>query len=220
VTVRDPFLNEEFKKPTHEKARAVGHQLAARILPALTNRSVSATNFAPISIRARTLPLPVDNPGYLAAPVLGLLDRGHTGWKRIRTEVAVVTLGDAAIACVPGEIYPEIVNGGIEQAPGADYALAPVEIPPVRAFLPGRVQFVFGLANDEVGYLIPKSEWDRKPPYLYGSKKAIYGEVNSCGPESAAIIHAALRELCAPIKQGLKPLSGEENRQTDSSKHP
>jgi len=199
VTVRDPFLKEDFKKPTHEKARAVGHQLAARILPALTNRASFTTNIAPISIRAKTLRLPVANLGYLAGPVLGLLDRGHTGWKHIRTEVALVTLGDASIACVPGEIYPEIVNGGIEQAPGADYGLPPVEVPPLRALMPGRFQFVFGLANDEIGYLIPKSEWDQKPPYLYGSTRSIYGEINSCGPDSARLIHAALRELCTPV---------------------
>jgi len=45
--------------------------------------------------------------------VIGLLDRGHVHWKAFRTEVALVTLGDATIACVPGEIYPEIVNGGV-----------------------------------------------------------------------------------------------------------
>ena len=31
----------------------------------------------------------------------------------------------------------------------------------------GEYKFVFGLANDEIGYIIPKSEWDEVPPYLY-----------------------------------------------------
>ena len=80
--------------------------------------------------------------------------------------VAVLRFGDASIACIPGEIYPEIVNGGIERAPGGDFDVEPVEVPPIRALLPGRVKFVFGLANDEIGYIIPRSEWDREPPYL------------------------------------------------------
>jgi hypothetical protein len=61
--------------------------------------------------------------------------------------------------------------------------------------MPGRMKFVFGLANDEIGYIIPKSQWDREPPYLYGSEKPVYGEINSVGPETASLIHAALREL-------------------------
>jgi len=60
-------------------------------------------------------------------------------------------------------------------------------------------KFIFGLANDELGYIIPKSEWDEKPPYLYDSPEQLYGEINSVGPETAAIIHrevsALLREL-------------------------
>jgi hypothetical protein len=27
-------------------------------------------------------------------------------------------------------------------------------------------QFIFGLGNDEIGYLIPQVEWDEEPPWL------------------------------------------------------
>lgn len=195
VTVRDPFLGRSFKEPSHDKSRAVGRQLAARILPRLRESAPAGTTHAPLAVQARTIELPLDNTAFLLAPVLGLIDRGHVGWKRLRTEVAVLRFGDASIACIPGEIYPEIVNGGIERAPGGDFDVEPVEVPPIRALLPGRVKFVFGLANDEIGYIIPRSEWDREPPYLYGSPKRVYGEINSVGPETAPALHAALREL-------------------------
>lgn len=199
VTVRDPWLQQDFKEPSHEKSRAVGHQLAARILPELGSTNTVATGFAPIGIRARTMEMPIDNKMFLAAAYLGLIDRGHAHWKKMRTEVALLTIGEASIACVPGEIYPEIVNGGIERAPGGDFDLAPVEVPALRELMPGRIKFVFGLANDELGYIIPKSEWDEKPPHLYGSK-GVYGEVNSCGPETAPLLHSALAELCRETK--------------------
>ncbi len=195
VTVRDPWLHEDFQEPSHEKSRAVGHQLAARILSRLAEPNPPPADFAPISIRARTMGLPVENKMFLAAAYLGLIDRGHVSWKKMRTEVALVTIGDASIVCVPGEIYPEIVNGGIEHPPGADFDTGPVEVPPLRELMPGRVKFVFGLANDELGYLIPKSEWDVKPPRLYDSK-GVYGEINSCGPNAGRLVHAALAELC------------------------
>lgn len=199
VTVRDPLLQQDFKEPSHEKSRAVGHQLAARILPELAKTNSAPTAFAPIGIRAHTLALPIDNQMFLAAAYLGLIDRGHVRWKEMRTEVALLTVGEASIACIPGEIYPEIVNGGIERAPGSDFDIEPVEVPPLRELLPGRTKFVFGLANDELGYIIPKSEWDEKPPHLYGSK-GVYGEINSCGPDTARLLHAALAELCRQTK--------------------
>ena len=198
VTVRDPYLQQEFKEPSHEKARALGRQLASRILPRLENTNAPAVERAPLSIRARTIEVPLDNNGFLLAPVLGLIDRGHARWKWLRTEVALWRLGDAAVACIPGEIYPELVNGGIEKAPGADFGVDPVEVPPLREMMPGKTKFIFGLANDEIGYIIPKSEWDRKPPYLYGAKGPVYGEVNSVGPDVAGVIHEAMRELCRP----------------------
>ena len=154
------------------------------------------TGVAPIGIRARTIELPVENKLFLVGSFLGLGDRGFVRWKTLRTEVALVTIGDASILCVPGEIYPEIVNGGIERAPGGDFDLEPVEVPPLRQLMPGRIKFVFGLAADELGYIIPKSEWDVQPPYLYGATGRVYGEINSCGPNTAPALHAALAALC------------------------
>jgi hypothetical protein len=199
VTVRDPWLNQDFREPSHEKSRAVGHQLAARILPCLADTNATTVDTVAIGIRARTLEVTVENKLFLAAAYLGLIDRGHVSWKQMRTEVALVTMGDASIACVPGEIYPEIVNGGIEHPAGADFDIEPVEVPPLRELMPGHLKFVFGLANDELGYLIPKSEWDVKPPRLYGSR-GVYGEVNSCGPNAAAVIYGALANLCKETK--------------------
>jgi hypothetical protein len=200
VTVRDPYLNQDFKEPTHEKARALGRQLAHRIIERLDSQTnnpstLQATNPA-ISIRARTIEVPLANKLYVLAPMMGLVDRGQVHSKRLRSEVALVRIGDATVACIPGEIYPEIVNGGIEKSPGGDFQIEPVEVPPIRAMMPGKVKFIFGLANDEIGYIIPKSEWDHKKPYLYGAKKKPYGEINSCGPEVGPKIHAAMRELC------------------------
>jgi hypothetical protein len=186
----------DYQRPSHEKARALGRQLASRILPQLRQTNTHFETQLPMSISARTITLPLANNVFLLAGYLGILDRGYVAWRTLRTEVALVTLGDASIASVPGEIYPEIINGGVEQAPGGDFPVEPVEVPPVRQLMPGRIKFVFGLANDEVGYLIPKSEWDQSPPYIYGAKHAPYGEINSVGPDAAGRVHAALKQLC------------------------
>jgi hypothetical protein len=71
-----------------------------------------------------------------------------------------------------------------------------VEIPPLRELMPGKVKFIFGLANDEIGYIIPKSEWDQKPPYLYLAPHPPYGEINSVGPDAAGTLHDTIGQLC------------------------
>lgn len=197
VTVRDPFLEEDFAKPSHEKTRALGNQLVRRLLEAAGTNATPGSIQVPLAVSARTLRVPLENPGFLLAGMIGLLDRGHSPWMQVRTEVAVLRVGDASVACIPGEIYPELVNGGMVRAPGGDFDIEPLEVPPLRDLLPGRVKFLFGLANDELGYIIPKSEWDARAPFLYGADRAPYGEVNSAGPETAVLLHGAVRELVA-----------------------
>jgi hypothetical protein len=119
-----------------------------------------------------------------------------------RTELAVFKIGPVSFVTVPGEIYPEIINGGIEAPEGNDFGIEPVEVPPVREKMPGKYKFVVGLANDEIGYIIPKSQWDVNAPFTYGREKSPYGEENSPGPETAPVLHRNLLEM-------LEELGGE-----------
>ncbi len=109
------------------------------------------------------------------------------------TEVAYLRLGELHVACIPGEIYPETVYGQYPDPVEAnvDFPEAALE-PPVMKTLPGPKTLLLGLANDELGYIVPKRQWDVAPPFAYGRKDAQYGEENSCGPEVAPILMQAL----------------------------
>lgn len=197
LEVRDPWLDKTFQEPSFEKARAIGYRVADAALAALA-RSEGQVDRAPrIAIRAKTITVPVANKLFLAAPVLGVIDRGFTGWGRLRTELNRIVIGDAELLAIPGELYPEIANGGVECPPGADHPGEPAEAPPLRELMTGRVKLVIGLANDEIGYIIPRTEWDTAPPYLYDKDHSPYGEINSVGPETGALLHAAAKELLA-----------------------
>ncbi|HTI72413.1 MAG TPA: hypothetical protein VMF06_20735 [Candidatus Limnocylindria bacterium] len=200
VTVRDPFLEQDFKEASHAKTLALGRNLAKRVLTKVASESAPRITEVPFSVHAKTVILPMDNDNFVLAGALGLIDRGHTGWRHIRSEVALLEIGEASITCIPGEIYPELVNGGVVRAEGGDYDIEPLEVPSIRELVPGRIKFICGLANDEIGYIIPKSEWDEKPPHLFGAKGAPYGEVNSLGPETAHLLHTAIKELAAAAK--------------------
>lgn len=113
----------------------------------------------------------------------------------LRSEVALIDLGPVRWILVPGEPYPELTVGGIQQPQeaGADFQGAALE--PALRQMSDRPIFVIGLANDELGYVIPKSEWDSEPPYAYGRDESQYGERNSCGPETAPVLMEALKSL-------------------------
>jgi hypothetical protein len=128
------------------------------------------------------------------------MTRGTAGWMKMRSELAVVQIGPVSVVIIPGEIYPELVNGPVDAPEGNDFGIQPVEVPVIRDMMPGKYKFVFGLANDEVGYILPKSQWDAKAPFTYGREDSPYGEENSLGPETAGVIHRNLQEMLGELK--------------------
>src|SRR5262249_34883691 len=158
--------------------------------------------------------LPLANKLYILTRQLGVLERDAYLWKgdpyraefskefdpkkehAIRTEISHLRLGELDIACIPGEIYPELVLRKVaDPAPaGADFPDAPIE-PGIYAQLKGPHRMIIGLACDEIGYILPKRQWDEKPPFTYGLKRAPYGEVNSLGPETGPLLCKAFRDL-------------------------
>lgn len=194
LDVKDVFTGEVYKVPTYEKTKAQGDYLAYLGLMALDSSDYIVEE-AGISIRAKSIDLKFRNPLFRLGALLGILDRGMNGWMQVRSELAAFSIGPAHFVTVPGEIYPELINGGIEAPEGQDYDLQPVEVPYIRSQMKGDFNFVFGMANDMVGYIIPKSQWDEEAPFTYGRDSAPYGEVNSLGPETAPTIHRELKIL-------------------------
>jgi len=198
--VEDIFTGQKYLEPTFAKTKAQGDYLAYLSLMALDS-SDHYEKEASLAIRAKTVYLDFKNPLFRLGALLGVLDRGMTGWMRVRSEVAAFSFGPAHFITVPGEIYPEIVNGGVESPEGQDFEIDPQEIPPLRDFMKGEYKFVFGMANDMIGYIIPKSQWDTEAPYTYHRHDAPYGEVNSLGPETAPKLHTDIVGLLEAFYQ-------------------
>ncbi len=184
-----------YLEPSIAKARAQGELLAFLTLQMLQGDRVDTLANQSLRLRASTVELPLSNKLYWLAAIMGVLNRGMSSLGKIRSEIAYWQLGDIGFIHVPGEIYPELVNGGIEAPDGADYRVAPLELPPLRELVPVSRCFVVGLSNDMVGYIVPKSQWDQKAPYTYHQHDAPYGEINSLGPETAPRLHGAFVKL-------------------------
>ncbi|MEQ9219382.1 MAG: neutral/alkaline non-lysosomal ceramidase N-terminal domain-containing protein [Cyclobacteriaceae bacterium] len=194
LTIVDPFTGEEFAEPSFAKAEAQGRHLSNLILNAMDN-PIETIDSTGISLLVKTIELPLDNNVFKLASLLGVIDRGPVGWMKTRSELAIGNIGPLSFVAIPGEIYPELVNGGVEAPPGGDYPGPIIETPPIREMMPGKYKFVFGLANDEIGYIIPKTQWDVEAPYSYGRDNSPYGEENSLGPETASILHTHLKDM-------------------------
>jgi len=185
-------------------AQAIGERAAEAALTALRSAARPSASSA-LEYRHATVYLPLANRLFRLGLFLGVIDRRLYSHgvpatalfgDDLQTEIGTLRLGDAEALLVPGEIYPELVLGGIQspQDPAADFPGAPPE-PPLDAMLTSDFKMVVGLANDEVGYLIPRSEWDASKPFAYGRTEAQYGEVNSVGPDAAPRLAQAFARL-------------------------
>lgn len=222
VSLVDPDTGKVAEDGTWRKAQLLGTEIGRLAERALT--SARPVDIDSLSIQHQTVFVPLHNPIFRAAIAAGVfakrrplytngkLDpatemRDLPGLGRvecatgsdIQTEVDYIQLRSvgtavAEILTVPGEIFPELVNGGIAHYAGADFPSAPLE-PALREHLKSTYQFILGLGNDEIGYLIPKAEWDEDPPWLQNAPVSWYGEVNSVGPDAAGQVLRALVSL-------------------------
>lgn len=200
----------EHRDGTFEYAQVYGDSVADLMTKAV--QASQAVQLAPFVVSSKPLAIPVENKIYRAARELGVLQRAGLKWTgnpeqiiplnaessgetalAMETEVVYLRLGEVHIAGIPGELYPELVYGSVQNPadPGSDFPDAPIE-PAVTQTMPGDKWLIIGLANDEIGYIIPRRQWDEQPPFCYGRAKSQYGEINSCGPSIAPIIMQAL----------------------------
>jgi len=222
VALLDPQTGKIAGDGSWRKAELLGSELGRLAERAL--KSAKPVNIDTLAIRVATVFVPMYNRNFRVAAAAGLFvgrkpfytngkpdpavetrelpELGQVPYATghdIQTEVDYIQLRSdgvpvAEIVTIPGEVYPELVNGGVARYPGADYPEAPIE-PVLREQIETKYQFIFGLGNDEIGYLIPKAEWDEKPPWLNNAAEPWYGEVNSVGPDAADTVLGALVDL-------------------------
>ncbi|MBI4060059.1 MAG: hypothetical protein HY403_01380 [Elusimicrobia bacterium] len=129
----------------------------------------------------------------------------------VRTEVSMLDIGPVRLLGLPGEAFPELAIGGYDgrysfgrpvvspEGPERDLSAAP-KGPYLRDLIQAPVPMIAGLANDELGYLVPGYDFKVRPsktmlPRLPGH----YEETNSIGRSATAILlDAAARLLKRP----------------------
>jgi hypothetical protein len=198
-SIADPATRETLRESSFRFAEVLGERLALVAQQAIARaRTVPVTS---IDYREQLARIPVANKGFVAAAQAGVFGsrKRFQELRNLETPVGFLRLRnhdepvlDAAM--IPGEAYPELSVGGIDLMSGADFPTARRETP-YREMMRAPFQMVVGLANDEIGYIIPKLQWDENPPYLQNAEGPWYGEVNSPGPETAPRIADVLQRM-------------------------
>ncbi|MFA7691397.1 MAG: hypothetical protein WCX86_00710 [Candidatus Hydrogenedentales bacterium] len=181
-------------KNSFEKAEHLGYNVAIEAANALRGPDAWLNENPVLAVTAKTIYAPMEG-AFKWGIMFGLIHQGYYWGGYSKTEVNALRVGNVMVTTVPGELYPEIAMGGIEAKPGRDFEISPVEVPPLQneKLKFARQAFTLGLANDEIGYIIPKTQWDTEKPYVY--EKSQYGEQNSGGSDVGPVIHAGMMEM-------------------------
>lgn len=151
-----------------------------------------------ISISREVFTVPLDNTAFLMYKMLGILGNkaveaeSRTGYG-VETELSIIRLGDIALTLIPGEIFPELVYGG-QFADANPDGVNPRTLKEIAADHGISDILIVGLANDELGYIVPPSDFlvNEAMPYLARIEDARgedhYEETNSVGPDCAQAI--------------------------------
>ncbi len=152
------------------------------------------------------------SPYWLAARQLFFFPLPPQARPRIETEVSRVRIGPVDILGVPGELFPELAIGGYDGRYRFGYPLTnpanpnPPNLshapqgPYLRDRLAAKVGIIIGLANDELGYIIPPYDFQIAPNRSLVPRPAgtHYEETNSIGVSATEILLQAYAELLRP----------------------
>ena len=179
----------------------------------IANALENETEIEPIiNVKSAPIQIAASNFVLILARLLKVLNNdiiriGKRSEAYICSEVGYLELGKNRIGVflIPGELFPELWNGEFlsaeESATGksADYRI-------LMDMCKCDHQFVLGLCNDELGYIIPDNDFllHEKTPYIDKATdkfdRSHYEETNSTGPNTARTILNETEKLIASVK--------------------
>lgn len=146
-----------------------------------------------LNIRYKEIVLPVDNSILLFAGKAGLFEniiKKIDGRFCVVTELGYMEMGkDIAFGIIPGELSPEIAYGGCLTAEYA-WTSQSWDYPSLQETVQGRDLYIIGLANDQIGYIVPDNNY---MSMLHEDSKSI--EFVSLGKHTASQIVKEFQSL-------------------------
>ena len=164
-----------------------------------------------INVRSEVIEVPCDNTALILVRFLGVLNNDVAKDKdeniSIISEVSYMELGNRQIGIymIPGELSPELESGNFMSAAEAANGTK-ADYKPLSDMARCEHNFVLGLCNDELGYIIPENDFFLHEwlPYFNttvdSNGRNHYEETNSLGPRAAGAILEAMDELISSVE--------------------
>lgn len=128
----------------------------------------------------------------------------------MKTEINYLEIDSLKILMIPCEIFPELVYGGYLSAEeSATDCGAEINPLPLQEIV-GDDVMIIGLANDELGYVLPPNDYLLHPETPYFEiprdihERRHYEETNSMGPETAEKIAQTVAEIINTVEKAKK----------------
>lgn len=126
----------------------------------------------------------------------------------LKSEISLFEIGGKKMLLLPCEIFPELVFGGFLSAEDSATGKGAEANPPTLAdIVDDNEILVLGLANDELGYVVPPNDFVLHPtaPYLENGRdkhnRRHYEETNSLGPDTAFVLADNLKSMINDINK-------------------
>ncbi len=205
---------KEIKKVYREEIDCKAYTMEfGKKLGELVNSMTNETEIEPIiNIKSAPINIVADNFVLILARLLKVLNNDIARNEKrnqasIYSEVGYLELGKKEIGMflIPGELFPELWNGEfLTENDSANSVNAEYKI--LSKMTDCKHQFVIGLCNDELGYIIPDNDFilNEKLPYINSAKdkhgRNHYEETNSTGRNTARTILNETDKLIASAK--------------------
>jgi hypothetical protein len=169
------MMTPDVKDHSFPEAEFMGKKLAEQGVKAL--RAVDSNQLSVISIEKKEIKAKLTNILYKLAFGRKLLPDVRDKQGYVHTEVNLIKIGDLWLATVPGEMLPKLGLSLKKQMLEAG----------------AKVAGVIGLANDELGYILPIEDF--KYPWNPFKPGKHYEETNSIGKEIASSVMEGIKSL-------------------------
>ena len=152
----------------------------------------------------------LDNTLYLYYKFLGIVENNvykniFNGKYYIESEVSILQISNITFILIPGEIFPELVYGGSFENP-LSYNENDITISELAKSNNVDELIIIGLCNDELGYIVPPSDYLVNPEYPYIKDfvdpydENHYEETNSVGINMQYELIKALKKIFNKLK--------------------
>ena len=201
------YPHEENPDDTWFSAEFAGHRIADLALAVTDERKLEpklGTMSQDVYLACENTLLTLGGIMKLTPANLYATGKGRFGIS-MKSSVNYFQIGSLRILTVPGEMFPELAYGGYLEEDVASNGSSAQNPTPLLEIANDPDLVMFGLGDDELGYIIPPNDFflDEKRPYFenghdqHGRKH--YEETVSVGKDAAATVAETVKEMMKTI---------------------